>query len=156
MKMISISAVLLGALCAPVLAAPRNDPHIMLLKGHCDRLQAPQSNFTESCEDVLSGTSYQNGRAGFYFVTKDGFAVTFTGMGTGQVKPDPDSAIQPVDGVIFGFRGKSDSIKAVGLCKFANPFAGRPTKVSCIGEIAEGQFVGDFTTDGSEPSISPK
>jgi hypothetical protein len=74
-------------------------------------------------------------------------------MGSGQIKPDPDTAIQPVDGVIIASQGQSsDKAKAVGLCRFANPFKGKPVTVSCFAETKLGTFNGEFVTDGSEPS----
>jgi hypothetical protein len=128
-------------------------PQLFGLKGHCDRLEIPKATLTDSCGSHLISTSFPNGRTGFYFVTTDGAAVTFSGMGTNQIKPDADTAVQPIDQVIFGFKKESGSMKAVGLCRFANPFRGQPVKVTCRAETKEGIFFGDFTTDGSKPEV---
>jgi hypothetical protein len=145
-----VIAVLMSA---PVAAASKPAPQIMTLKGHCDRLEIPKMVLTDACNGALVNASFSGGRAEFNFATARDVIITFTGLGTAQIKPDPDSAVQPVDAVIMAIRGKSNaSTKAVGFCRFANPYKG-PVKISCFAETAEGTFTGDFTTDGSPPNL---
>jgi len=147
---LGISAVLVGQ---PE-AAPRGGevPTLATVKGTCDRLVIGGRDVTAQCTGTLLNTSYSTGRVGFYFVTSDGAALTFTGMGSSQIKPDPDTAVQPVDGVIFGFKGQFDRTEAVGTCRFTNPYA-RPGVVSCRADTVGGAFAAEFTTDGQPPEV---
>lgn len=128
-------------------------PTLATVNGTCERLVIGGRDVTAQCTGTLLNTSYATGRVGFYFVTRDGAALTFTGMGSSQIKPDPDTALQPVDGVIFGFDGRFDRSKAVGTCRFTNPYA-RPGTVNCRAETQDGVFAAEFVTDGKPPTVT--
>lgn len=126
-------------------------PTMAALSGTCDRLVIGGQDISGQCSGKLLNTIYRTGRVGFYFVTSDGAALTFTGLGTRQVDPDPDTAVHPVDGVIFGFKGQYDRTKAVGTCRFTSPHK-RPGTVICNAETQGGTFEATFTTDGNPPA----
>lgn len=148
---LGVFSVLLGTAAA----APRGGdlPTLATVSGTCERLLIGDRDVTAACKGVLLNTSYATGRVGFYFVTSDGAALTFTGLGSSQIKPDPDTAVQPVDGVIFGFKGQFDRSKAVGTCRFTNPYA-RPGTVSCRADTQNGAFAAEFVTDGKPPTVT--
>src|SRR5215213_4765622 len=77
---------------------------IAALQGTCRKLIVAGRDVSEECSPNVFNTNYTDGRSGFYFVTTDGAAITFSGIGARQLKPNPDSAIQPIDMVIFGYR----------------------------------------------------
>ena len=122
-----------------------------MLKGVCGSMLVGQRELAPSCKGLLMNTSFSDGRSGFYFVSDEG-ALTFSGDGRKQVKPDPDRAIQPVDLVLFTSGGKTQKLKAVGSCTFANPYKG-PVDIVCIADTEERNFVGKFRTDGNAPDV---
>ncbi|GEP09084.1 hypothetical protein [Methylobacterium gnaphalii] len=146
---LGILSVLAGA---AVMVKAAEVPTLATVTGTCERLVIAGQDVTGQCTGSLLNTSYATGRVGFYFVTGDGGALTFTGLGSAQVKLDPDTAVQPVDGVIFGFKGQYDRVKAVGMCRFTNPVA-QPGSVSCSAETPGGAFAAEFVTDGKPPEI---
>ncbi|TXN22633.1 hypothetical protein [Methylobacterium sp. WL9] len=147
---LGVHAVLAGSAAAAQKGA--EVPTLATVSGTCERLVIGGRDVTGQCKGTLLNTSYATGRVGFYFVTGDGAALTFTGMGSSQIKPDPDTAVQPVDGVIFGFKGQFDRTRAVGTCRFTNPYA-RPGSVSCKADTQGGTFAAEFITDGNPPSV---
>ncbi|GLS45275.1 hypothetical protein [Methylobacterium brachythecii] len=151
-SVLSLAVLLTFVGAASALPKTAEVPTLATVKGTCERLVIGGQDVTGQCSGTLLNTSYATGRVGFYFVTSDGAALTFTGLGSSQVKPDPDTAVQPVDGVIFGFKGQYDREKAVGICRFTNP-NDRPGSVNCSAETRGGKFSADFTTDGKPPEI---
>jgi hypothetical protein len=61
--------------------------------------------------------------------------------------------MQPIDKVVFTFKGSSDYLKATGSCSFSNPYKGIPSSVSCSATTSEGKFSGEFMTDGVSPNV---
>ncbi|WP_305525956.1 hypothetical protein [Methylobacterium amylolyticum] len=139
------------ALAAPATAAKL--PTMALANGHCDVLIIGGKDRTASCAGKLLNTIYDNGRVGFYFVTDGGAAITFSGDGSSQINPNPDAAVQPVDGIIFSYKGKTDRNAAVGTCRFTNPYK-PPGTVECRAETQGGLYEAKFTTDGRPPVIT--
>ena len=136
----------------PAHARPKQDQieSLAFESGTCKTLVTLSKDLTDVCGAKLVNTTWRSGRAGFYFVTTTGIAVTFSGMGDGQIHPNPDVAIQPVDLLIFG--KDHETQKAVGSCRFSNPFHGVAT-VDCEAQTAVGEFKASFVTDGNEPDI---
>jgi hypothetical protein len=136
-------------------ASPKQKPSptsISTLNGRCEKLVVQGMDATASCSGKVLNTLYRDNRSGFYFVTADGAALTFSGLGNLQVKPDPDSAIQPVDMIIFGYKGQHDRSRAVGQCAFQNPNKG-PSRVQCRATTSAGVFKADFVSDGHPPHV---
>jgi hypothetical protein len=123
---------------------------MVVMTGTCKKLTVSGKNRTADCKGKLLNTGYSDGRTGFYFVTTDGFTITFSTRGDQQVHPDANTAIAPVDMVIVGGRGNVDRIAAVGRCKFTNPYRG-PAPLECRAETAGGIFDASFISDGSKP-----
>ena len=77
--------------------------------------------------------------------------LTFSGQAK-QIKPDPDTAVQPLDEVILSYKGKTDPlITAVGTCKYNNPYNG-PSYVDCHAQTEHGAFDAHFVSNGAEPA----
>ncbi|MCJ2099468.1 hypothetical protein [Methylobacterium sp. E-046] len=120
--------------------------------GTCTRLSIQNREYGNQCSGKLLNTIYPDGRVGFYFVTEAGAALTFTGMGSRQVKPNADTAVQPVDGIFFTYKGKTDRLSAVGTCRFTNPYQ-RAGTVACHADTPNGPYEAAFRTDGKPPSV---
>jgi len=70
------------------------------------------------------------------------------------VNPTPNTAAQPINAVFFslGISGIAPHrIKAVGVCRYANPGLG-PMTVDCSAQTEDGAFTGRFQTDGRAPT----
>jgi hypothetical protein len=124
---------------------------IAVVKGRCERLILSGRDLTHQCTSNLINTSWNKiNRTGFYFVTADGLALTFSGIGHQQVKVSDDRAIQPIDMLIVG----GDKFASVGSCDFSNPYKGVPAKVICSLTTERGEhFEGIFLTDGERPKV---
>ncbi len=124
----------------------------MTLSGTCDKLVIGRQKLGDSCDGKLLSMSYPDGRVGFYFITDDGRAITFSGMD--GANPTPDTDVVDLDKVIIGVKGKPNNPKvfnASGTCKYSNPYLGE-AMVTCNGKTSDGQtFSASFTTDGSPP-----
>lgn len=154
-RMMAGAAIGLLLLSGHAEAQPRPNPVTALatLQGTCERLVIAGRDATPACDGKLLNTNYRDSRSGFYFVTKDGAALTFSGLGKRQVKPHPDRAVQPIDLVIFGYGGQHDRAPAVGECDFTNPEA-RPSRITCRASTAGGVFEAVFLTDGRPPKVT--
>ena len=110
------------------------------------------------CSNKVLNMEYPNGRIGFTFVltANDGSAavISFSGLGSKQIHKDKDHVTQPVDRIVFTFSGSTDNLKAAGSCSFANPYQGRPVKVSCTADTDQGTFSGEFLSNGVSPDIT--
>ena len=144
-----------------VAASPAVSAHLLQsvtrINGSCQKLKVLEMDLSQHCLGNVDGTAYADGRAGFMFAARapDGGVVpiTFTGQGTGQVKQDHDIVVQPVDGLIANVTGRPTLDKAVGLCRFGNPY--KPGGfVTCVAETADGRYEADFKHDGSKPLVS--
>jgi hypothetical protein len=118
-------------------------------KGTCRQLTVGGRDASSLCDSTMINTSYRDDRVGFYFITKDAQALTFSGKG-GQTHPNPDTAVQPLDTIFMTKNGKTSDIRATGVCIFTNPFKGRGL-VSCKAQTASGVFSAAFETDGTPP-----
>ncbi|MER2263704.1 hypothetical protein [Methylobacterium oxalidis] len=154
-RTLAATLALLLAASGPARSAPEPAamPTFVSADGTCERLVVAGRDVSRTCKGRLLNTIYKNGRVGFYFIGEDGSALTFTGMGSAQVKPDPDSAVQPIDGVIYGAGGRSERARAVGTCRFSNPYK-PPGTVRCRADTEKGAFEAAFTTDGKAPVVS--
>ena len=130
------------------------------LRGRCIRVMAAGRDLPAQCSPdpanaLLLNTSYPDGRSGFYIVT-DGLILTFSGMGSQQIKTSPDSVVQPVDLVLFnrlvnGNPNRPAKLRATGTCSHENPTRGVPTKIECNAQTEQGQFALEFLHDGGHP-----
>jgi hypothetical protein len=131
----------------------------MTLKGRCNQLEIPEiikreipkTVTTENCIGTLISLSSADGQILFSFVTKDGVTISFAGPN--QTKPDSNSAVLSLETVTVRVEEIINTFNANGVCRYANPYKG-PTKISCRAETPAGSFAGDFTTDGSTPTVT--
>jgi hypothetical protein len=126
---------------------------IGILTGSCQRLIGFGDDVTDRCSEKVINTEWSDGRDSFAFSSLDGSLIlTFSGDGRAQIKQGPDTAVQPLDGIIATINGKSQTIRAVGSCRFSNPYKG-PVPIVCDAETPGGDFSATFKTDGSNPEI---
>jgi len=125
---------------------------LLLMDGECQKLALLGQDATRGCDGHLANEVYANGRTGFTFTLRTGPVVTFSGIAP-QVKQGPDAAVQPIDVVIWNFGSGARPIPnpVVGRCKFTNPYKGQAT-VSCTATSKDGEFTGEFVTDGAPPA----
>lgn len=150
----STAILVLAGASAPAEAAKKQKPRIaaiVSLSGQCEKLVMPQSDITKSCSGKVLNTVYSDGRSGFYFALEEGAILTFSG--NGNVNPDPDTAVQPVDLILFNYKGEVDRAQAVGQCTFGNPYKG-PSRLICRATSPRGDFYGEFVSDGKPPKVS--
>ena len=135
------------------LKLPASLKALLLMDGECQKLALPGHDVTQGCAGHLANEAYANGRTGFTFTLRSGPVVTFSGIAP-QVKQGPDAAIQPIDVVIWNFNSgpaRPIPMRVVGRCKFTNPWKG-PATVSCTATAKDGEFAGEFVTDGAPPA----
>jgi len=130
------------------------------LTGRCIRVVVAGRYLPAKCSPdpsnaLLLNTSYPDGRSGFYVAT-DTFVLTFSGMGSEQIKTSLDSVVQPVDLILFNRLSNADplrpmKLRAAGTCSFENPARGVPIKIQCSAQTEQGQFALEFSHDGREP-----
>jgi hypothetical protein len=124
------------------------------IKGTCETFLAGIEDATKKCKPMLLNTTV-NSFVDFIFVSGDR-TLTFSGNDQ-QIKPDDDTAVQPINRVIyFDGIGKVER-RAVGSCAYHNPYAGA-SKIVCTAMVEGGdEYKGVFNTDGNVPeTISPK
>jgi hypothetical protein len=119
-------------------------------KGRCTKL-VHAGKVLKPCKNILVNSNYSDGRSGFYF-TAGNTVLTFSGFGSQQINEGPDRVTQPVDMIITSASGKSAKYRAVGTCRFGNPYKGR-TKIECSAAAPLGQFEGVFETDDTPPDL---
>lgn len=106
---------------------------------------------SQFCDNKVTNNVWSDGRVSFTFLsTRGDLLITFTGIGSAQVKPDPDTAIQPVDGLIISLDRRPSDVRAVGQCRYRNPYK-RNAIVVCSADTAEGHYEGSFTSNGQPP-----
>lgn len=136
---------------------------IVSVRGKCLRVVAAGKDLPAQCvpdpsNAVLLNTNYPDGRSGFYVMT-DRMVITFSGMGSQQIKTGPDSVVQPVDLILVAQlplvgSNQPKQLRATGTCSFEDATRGRPTKIQCKAQTEEGAFTLEFLHDGSPPIIS--
>ncbi|MDK1388685.1 hypothetical protein QN224_25075 [Sinorhizobium sp. 8-89] len=125
---------------------------IAMLTGTCERLVMGGDNLSGLCGGKVVQSIYSTGRTGFTVVMGEKGAVTFSGIE--GAKPDADTQLQSLDGIILnlGIEGTPPSSQAVtGSCTYGNPFKG-PATISCQGVDAnKEEYLLQFTSDGAPP-----
>ena len=129
--------------------SPRN---VGVLTGSCDRLVGFGNDLRSECDGRVANVEWSDGRDSFTFSLRGGGALTFSGSGRAEVRQGPSTVVQPLDVVFATVRGKSESIRAVGSCRFSDPYQG-VVAIVCDAETAEGGFSATFTTDGRPPEV---
>jgi hypothetical protein len=128
---------------------------LVLERGRCAKLIAAGRDFSHDCTGLSTNEEFVNGRNGFTFIIGKMGTVSFSGAGPDQVHLDADHVTQPVDRVVFTLLmtgATPNVIKAVGACRFANPFKGSTTTI-CEASTSKGPFSARFVSDGKEPEV---
>jgi hypothetical protein len=147
---LSLVASLYGAAHA---AEKRTLESLATIKGECSKLIVMGTD--TKCDSTITNQTWSDGRASFTFFGFGGkVVVTFSGLGRNQVKPDADTAVQPIDNIILTYPGsKPEGMHVVGTCRLTNPYAGK-APVECRADSSEGPFRGVFVSDGEPPIMT--
>jgi hypothetical protein len=151
-----IGSIALIFSCVMIAVPSYGVEHVMSLDGVCQKLFVQKYDWTKWCKNRVVNSVTDNGDVGFTFVSSNpniSSTVTFDGRGPDQVKPSPDSVIQPVRRIIFSIAGmgiKPKEERAVGSCRFANPYKGKMT-IQCSAQTHDGHFEAVFQTNGQPP-----
>ncbi len=152
MRSLMITLFILGSVAAGLASPKSGVKGLLVMKGKCSHLVVSGKDFTADCGSALMNTEYTNGRTGFYFSAGKGQNVIFSGLGSEQLKLQGGEILQPVDSIIMALSAKSERARAVGECRFGNPFTGS-TEVSCRANTSKSVYEGDFKSDGSKPAV---
>jgi hypothetical protein len=150
-----IAILVIADISSPAEAAQKRKPRLdamVSLNGQCEKLVMPESDITSSCTGKVMNTVYNEGRSGFCFVLEDSAVLTFSGNGNVNPNPNPDTAVQPVDLILFNYKGDVDRTQAVGQCDFQNPYKG-PSRLICRAGSSVGNFHAEFVSDGTQPHV---
>ncbi len=133
---------------------------VVVLNGTCTMVKAA-GLFADKqfCVPQIMNTEYVDKRVAFTFfihnreAQKEAAIVTFSGYGPDQTHYSKDEVFQPVDKIVFTLAGSSDYLKSSGICTFSNPYKGIPAKVTCSARTTEGEFIGEFVSNGVAPDM---
>jgi hypothetical protein len=156
-KEIMLSLILVPAAYAQPIdqAGPVDLDAIAQMNGKCVRLKFASTDATKACENKIINETYKSGRVGFTFVAGDLAIVAFSGAGQTQRKLTADKVLQPIDAIFWTLiaqGAKPISVKATGSCTYTNPYKG-PSSISCVAHTDQGDFQGNFLSDGQPPEI---
>lgn len=134
---------------------PDPDPGMVLtltFKGRCEALVADGEDITAACAPTARNKSTTgSAQAEFAFSTGDGREVTFLASTKGWV--EGGTLHQPIDQLMYEERGRSNLLKAKGLCDMPNPMGG-PVVITCSAQSANSTYSARFRTDGSKPVLA--
>ena len=138
----------------PTLAAEpaRSVRNVGVLSGSCDRLVGFGNDLHAECTGKVANVEWSDGRDSFTFTLRNGGVLTFSGSGKGEIRQGPGTVVQPLDVVFATVQDRSQSIRAVGSCRFSDPYQG-VMAIICDAQTAQGGFSATFTTDGRPPDI---
>lgn len=124
----------------------RNPTSLTMLTGTCSLLVV--AGRSQPCTPVLGQSSFDDGRAGFYFISETPGAsiVTFSGPGVPGGAPSTATHLLPVDGIVL-----SDGFHlAEGACELETR-AGNPVGIECAARTEDGAiYLGRFRADGKK------
>jgi hypothetical protein len=134
-------------------AVAQDQPHAAIesmyfFKGTCARLVTPAGDRSAQCNTALVVVSYSNGRHSFWFSIPHQSLVAFSGLM--ETQSGNESALQLDLLSVTSDPKDVHAAPGTGTCTFSDPWKGI-ARVNCRGSTAEGQFAGDFTTDGQPP-----
>ncbi len=118
------------------------------LTGTCEMLRIDNKQL--DCEPRMMNSNYNDGRTGFYIVSRNGEAYTWSG--SNGYKPNENAQVLFVDQFIATRAGKTVRWKAKGVCRYEYPYLGRSTVLSCEASTGKGFAEFRFVHDGSKPT----
>jgi len=131
-------------------AAP---PPVMVSAGKCSKLVVSGKDVTKQCKNEVASAPLPGGVVMFIF-TQGKQLVGFTGDVT-RLAGDKKTGVAgvPVTEVSIRAPGKEAKVIQVkdGLCKFSDPYSGKPSVVTCNAQTGQGAFTGWFKSNGKPP-----
>lgn len=128
-------------------------PPVMVSAGKCSKLVVSGKDVTKQCKNEVASAPLPGGVVMFIF-TQGKQLVGFTGDVT-KMAGDKKTGVAgvPVTEVSVRAPGKEPKVIAVkdGLCKFSDPYSGKPAVVTCNAETGQGTFTGWFKSNGKPP-----
>jgi len=127
-------------------------PPVMVSAGKCDKLIVAGKDMTKQCKNQVASVPLPGGAVMFIF-TQGKTLIGFTGDAT-KLAGDKKTGIAGVPVVDVNIRsGQEPKIipASEGVCKFSDPYSGKPAIVSCTAKTAEGTFTGSFKSNGKPP-----
>ena len=158
LRVVLIAALFLS-LAPP--AITRTLQRVLVINGTCTHFEFDGHDQTRFCQDKLSVTLFDDGRANFTFLLKrigsPDVINTFTGQANQATTSRQGVSAEQVDGFIYTFgRDATKSVKAAGLCKFGNLYKPK-SFVECGVEVGDKRFDVRFESDASAPTtLNPR
>lgn len=154
MKKLSLigSALVLALPLAAHAANKPVAPPVMVSAGKCDKLVVAGKDVTKQCKNEVASLPLPGGVVMFIF-TQGKTLIGFTGDAT-KLAGDKKTGIAGVPVVDVNIRSGTEPKVIVakdGVCKFSDPYSGKPAIVSCTAKTAEGTFTGSFKSNGKPP-----
>lgn len=153
--MMKTSLIASALILAPLAAQAQNKavaPPLMVSAGKCDKLIVAGKDVTKQCKNEVASLPMPGGVVMFIF-NQGKTLIGFSGDAT-KLAGDNKTGIAGVPVIDVNIRsGKEPKIIAVkdGLCKFSDPYSGKPAIVTCTAKTAEGTFTGSFKSNGKPP-----
>ncbi|UVD58906.1 hypothetical protein NE852_12280 [Rhizobium sp. Pop5] len=152
-KLFASVGVFILVFCAHASSAEINGIETSVLTGSCDTLIVGDENFTSSCAESLSITSYRSGRRGFYFYTTDERVFAFSGIH--HATPLGSVYLTNIDILVSNLKPRADTASlshANGYCTYEDFRSRHPVSIKCSGKTEDGRtFTGSFRSDGIPP-----
>lgn len=123
----------------------------IILTGTCTKFIVLGKDRSATCMGKFISNDFKDGRTDLYFATDQGTVVAFSTRVNAQVRPDDDTVVQPVDIIYLHVKQDTTPMKAVGFCRYTNPYKG-PSPIECEAYTASGTFGAAFISDGSAPT----
>jgi hypothetical protein len=129
---------------------------LVVVHGRCTRLQIGVNDLSAACAGRMNSESFQNGRSGFTFGVPHFALITFSGLGTYEVKKSSTDIVQPVDTILatmVQLRKEPFVLHAVGSCEFNRPDNGAVYYITCVATTSIGPYSASFISDGQPPKV---
>jgi hypothetical protein len=145
---------------APSAAARHQSATLATLTGACTRLLIMDTATDPTlCSDNVISFKLRNGQIGFTFIVNrpdesKPVIVSFFGTRPRHFHHDQADLSLPIYKVYFTFNDGTDDLVALGSCAYSDPYRKIPAKVSCSANTIEGNFSGEFISNGVAPNVS--
>lgn len=153
--MMKTSLIASALILAPLAAQAQNKPvapPLMVSAGKCDKLVVAGKDVTKQCKNEVASQPMPGGTVMFIF-NQGKTLIGFTGDAT-KLAGDKKTGVAGLPVVDVNIRSAKEPkiLHATeGLCKFSDPYSGKPAIVTCTAKTAEGTFTGSFKSNGKPP-----
>lgn len=152
LSLIATAALMLAGPSASFAQEPTAPP-VMVSAGKCSKLVVAGKDVTKQCKNEVASAPLPGGVVMFIFTQGKGL-VGFTGDAT-KLAGDKKTGVAAVPVLEVSIRsGKEPKVIAAksGLCKFSDPYSGKPAIVTCTAQTAQGTYTGWFKSNGKAPT----